>query len=188
MPRRQRNMKPKASRVKVKSTHEHAVGDTIKEIKPEDLPGGCCVLRPGGLPCTFRMTHVAFRMAPMYWSDDPAPRLVVEGYCKTHRPKVNTGLIELPRQYEKAVNGSRSAKSRMRRLEEAMYISVVAGTSGTTVHKVLRENFVHAGPNWGYDVRVVCDKVIKEGIIPTATEVKQLAECSKCSARMVVQS
>lgn len=187
MPNRNRNMKPRATRVKTKSAYEHAVGGTVKVVEPSALPSGCCVLREGGLPCTFRMTHVSFRTVAMYWTDDPEPRVVMEGYCKTHRPKMDH-VVELPASYDKVVNGSRSAKSRMRRMEEALYLQVVAGTNGTVVHKTLREDFVYEGANWSYDVRTVCDKVIKEGVIPTATEVKELTECSKCSAQMVVQS
>jgi hypothetical protein len=187
MRNRNKNMKPKASRVKTKSAYEHAVGGTVKVMEPSALPSGCCVLREGGLPCTYRMTHVVFRSVAMYWTDDPEPRVVVEGYCKTHRPKM-AHVIELPKSYDKAVNGGRSAKSRMRRLEDAMYLNVVAGTTGTSVHKTLREDFAYEGANWSYDVRTVCDKVLKEGVIPTATEVKVLAECKKCSAQMAVQS
>lgn len=187
MSRRHRPIKPKASRVRVKSTMEHVVGDTVKVVQPGDLPRGCCVLRPGGLPCTYRMTHVVFRIFAGYWMDDPEPRLVAEGYCKTHRPK-HVGAIELPKSYEKAVNGARSAKSRMRKLEDALYLRMVAGTTGKVVHKVLRENVTLAGANWSYDVRTACGKVLKEGIIPTATEVKELTECSKCSEQMAVQS
>jgi hypothetical protein len=166
-------------KVKVRSSLEHVSGDTVKVLAGGDLPKGCCVLR-GKLPCTYRMTHIALKVERFIWLDDNGkPNVVLEGYCKSHRPKVGE-VVELPSWLSKEVNG-KQAGSRVRRLEQAMSISISA-EGGSVLHKMDRGRFhpeEQAG-NWAKFVPTLCDKRLKVGIVPTPKEAKQLTVCTKC--------
>lgn len=170
------------AKVKVRSALEHVSGDVVKVLRSADLPTGCCVIRDG-LPCTYRMTHVAMKVESFIWLDDNGkPNLVIEGFCKSHRPHNIVGnVIELPRWLAKELNG-KQAGSRIRRLEKAMTIDIVA-EGGEVVHKMERQSFrsqEDAG-NWAHKTKTLCEKVLKVGVVPTPKEAKQLKDCSKCN-------
>jgi hypothetical protein len=166
-------------KVKVRSSLEHISCDVVRVLGAGDLPKGCCVLR-NDLPCTYRMTHVALKLERFIWLDDNGkPNLVLEGYCKSHRPKVGD-VVELPSWLSQEVNG-KQAGSRIRRLEQAMSIPIVAN-GGMVVHRTNRESFTPSEPggNWSVLVETLCSKELKVGIRPTPKEAKELGVCTKC--------
>ncbi len=171
-------------KVKVRSSLEHVSGDTVKVLSAADLPKGCCVLK-NGLPCTYRMTHVAMKVESFIWLDDNGKQnVVIEGFCKSHRPRNVVGsVIELPTWLAKQVNG-KQAGSRLRRMEQALTIYVSA-EGGSVLHRMPREGFVpvYEGGNWMEDDSpTLCGRLLKVTIIPTPKERKELTECAKCAA------
>lgn len=180
--RRHTSLKPKATKVKTKSMFEHVQGSTIRQLTAKDLPTGCSALHDG-IPCTFRMTHVGLRVHHAIWAGDDQPNLIFEGYCKTHRPrKVEGVLVELPERIQKEVNGGRSARSRLNRMEKAAFVQVVA-EGGALLHYTYRTNMnAKNGSNWMNSVPTLCEKTLKVGIIPTPSEAKDLNVCRKCEA------
>lgn len=170
------------TRVKIRSSLEHVSGDTVKVLKATDLPKGCCVLRDG-LPCTYRMTHVRMKVESFIWLDDGGkPNLVIEGFCKSHRPKVGE-VIELPKELAKLANGGSVNKARLKKMEAAFSVNIIA-EGGSVVHKMERSKFhpaVEAG-NWSRRTRTLCDKVLKVGVVPTPNEARLMSDCSKCNA------
>lgn len=169
------------AKVKVRSALEHVSGDVVKVLGSGDLPTGCCVLRDG-LPCTYRMTHIAMKVESFIWLDDNGkPNVVIEGFCKSHRPRNVVGsVIELPKWLEKEVNG-KQAGSRLRRLEKALSMNIVA-QGGGVVHKTERKAFTPSedGGNWAEGITTMCDKMLKVGLVPTPKEAKELKVCTKC--------
>lgn len=166
-------------KVKVRSSLEHVSGDVVKVLGATDLPRGCCILR-NGLPCTYRITHIAMKVESFIWLDDNGkPNVVLEGYCKSHRPKVGE-VIELPTWLAKEVNGKQSG-SRIRRLEKAMTINIVA-EGGSVLHRMNRSAFGPAeqAGNWMANASTLCAKTLKVGIQPTPKEAKELTVCMKC--------
>ena len=132
-------------------------------------------------PCTRPVTWVAFAI------DDGVMK--VKGYCRTHKPRRIPMATELPPRLVKEVNGSRSRKARIRKMEDSMFIRVVP-SSGWRMHLVLREQVkILPTQQWVEDVTGACGKVIKRGYIPTPQEEREdYDQCAKCNeAKVVVQ-
>jgi hypothetical protein len=196
-PRKAKRMTPpqrmhRTKRVVVRSLDEHVQGTTVRIIEPGDLPTGCCHLRDGLYPCTHRMVTVRFGVE---WRFNPesrekAPVVKMFGFCKTHRPKriADAVSVDLPEDIIKQVNGSKSQKARMRRMEEAMYLHVVP-EGGTQSHLVDRHAFTPlARSNWAANVKVLCDRTLKVAIAPTPKELRDFKGCQKCEvAKEVVE-
>jgi hypothetical protein len=185
MPRRRNWMeggKPKASKVKVKSMFEHVQGDTIRRLLPKDLPQGCCVLSEDGRPCTYMLTHIVMKITQAIWSGDDQPNIIIEGYCKKHRPKkVDGAMLELPDRIKKVVNGGRQVRARIRRMEKAMYLNVIP-SGGSLRHST--ERFTMGDSQWVQNVSTLCGKVLKKAYVPTPGEARDdyPDECGKCAA------
>lgn len=168
-------------KVKVRSSLEHVSGDVVKVLGAADLPKGCCILR-NGMPCTYRMTHIALKVERFIWLDDNGqPNIVIEGFCKSHRPHVGE-VIEIPTWLAKQVNG-KQAGSRIRRLEKAMSVSMVA-EGGSVVHRSNRSEYSakELSGNWMEDAPTLCGKTLKVGVVPTPKEEKGMKVCPKCQA------
>ena len=175
----------KTKRFVRRSMDEHVQGTTVRPVEVGDLPTGCCHLMPGNLPCTRRMTTVAFRVEWRWVPEEQDREQVVKmfGYCKTHRPKRVDGVtIDLPEDLIRKANGPKSQKARIRKMEEAMYIRVVP-EGGTQSHLVDRLKFnPPMRKNWTTDVPVLCGRRLKVGIAPTPKELAAFSVCGKCEA------
>jgi len=136
------------------------------------------------VPCTHTMTHVEFRIEWQWHPEiqEKVPQVKMVGYCKSHRPRrIEGALVTLPHWIVKEVNG-RGQKSKIRRLEAALYVKVVPIT-GSLAHTIKRSD-VHLAPGSQKIANVVglCGRKIRSGYVPKVREQRDYANCSKCES------
>lgn len=185
MARSKLRVKGPKSKVRTRHMHDGVQGTSVRVLDAKTLPTGCCVLRDG-IPCTYRMTHIDMKVEHMWLPSEQAevPVVKVLGYCKSHRPK-QRDVVTLGHTLEKQLNGPRSQKARMKRMEDAMYVSVVP-SGGTMKHSVSRDqkNFRKDGRSFR-EVTAACGRTMKQSFIPNGKH--QGKECPKCvTAKSVV--
>lgn len=185
MARRKLKVKGPKGKLRTRNMYDGIQGTTVRLLDAKSLPTGCCVLR-NGIPCVFRMTHIDVKVERMWMPSEQAevPVVKVLGYCKSHRPR-NLEVIALGADLEKQLNGPRTQKARMRRMEDAQYVSVVP-SGGTVKHKVLRTdivNFFKDGRS-SHEVDSACGRTMKKSnIVGNNHDGK---DCPKCEAAIRV--
>jgi hypothetical protein len=189
--RRRKSIKPKATKLRVRQSHDRS--GTQRVIEPEDMPNGCSHVRDGNIPCTHRMSHIDVKMERRFVPEENEMQTVLKiiGYCKTHRPKTTARVMELPPDLDRILNGPRSARQRMKRMENAMYIYVVP-RGGVIRHSALRESLYGRHmllKEWVGPVEALCGKRMTRGYVPSLQESREdyPKTCGKCdSMRKVV--
>jgi hypothetical protein len=175
---------------------ENLQGDTVKTMSVWSLPSGCSELVKSGeiqFTCLGRMTHVVFkverRWMPKEQEYEDVARMI--GFCKRHRPKGVTAemvSVELTEAMVRKVNGPKSKRARMRRLEEAMFVRAVP-TGGTKIHRVSKENAkMDFKKGRAENVVTACEKTIRRVTLPSLAEItrKGYTDCSLCLLGMKV--
>lgn len=187
---RARQGKHRTKRVRTRSMHEHVQGDSVRIFESGDLPNGCSQLITSAkstfpYPCTRRMSHVGVKIERRWVPEEQEFEHVVKllGYCKTHRPKIISGvLLELTHDLEKVINGPRSQKARTKRAVDAMTIKVTASPTGALVHLTERTNGPNKYDNRRDDVPTLCGRVIRRGYFPSPSDLRimEVSDCGKC--------
>lgn len=198
---RKQNRAHRTKRVRTRSMYENVQGDSVKLLEAADLPAGCSNLVTSAkstfpYPCTKRMTFIGVKFERRWMPVVQEYELVakVMGYCRVHRPRIVVGdLLELPDEVAKQVNGSKTQKARIRKMEDALYTEVVPG-GGTTRHSVQREDIGMLGRGFEGFLRqpidTLCGLTLKSAYMPTAKEARSEypKQCPKClKAREVVE-
>jgi hypothetical protein len=191
--RRKLKVKGPKGKLRTRSMHEGIQGTTVRMVEDKQLPTGCCVLK-SGIPCTYRMTHVEFKVERMWLPSEDAevPVVRVLGYCKSHRPR-NLEVIALGHELERRLNGPRTQKARIRKMEEAQYVNVVP-QGGVVKHRLdrLQLNRAIGTTSWAGWVKspitTACGKSMKQGYIPTLKEAQDdyPKDCPKCIKALTV--
>lgn len=193
MARRSKAIKQhRTKRVRVRNANEHVQGTSVRTIEPDGLPTGCAQLvgAPVAYPCTRLMAFVQAKFEQRWVPEEQEFERVFKliGWCKTHRPRnITEGLLELPTGVSRVVNGPKSQRARIRRMEAARYIKVVP-QGGSRMHDVDRSSAkLVGGSQWVSYVDAACGMTIKRGYWPKPSEERDYTECPKCvKAREVV--
>lgn len=183
--RRSGNIKPKATRVRRRNADERAQGGTVRILTAEDLPTGCSHLRSGDVPCTFRMSHIDVKVERRFRPEEESLESVIKliGYCKAHRPRTER-VILLPADLDRLVNGPKSQRSRIKRMEVAMFIYVVP-QGGVIKHSALRSSLPgewYLSGDLVSSLSTLCGKRLKKSYVPTLAEARDdhPKTCQKC--------
>jgi len=186
MARRKLKVKGPKGKLRTRNMYDGVQGTSVRVMDDKQLPTGCCVLR-NGIPCTYRMVNIEVKVERMWLPSEEAEVPVVKmlGYCKSHSPRFIT-TIALGHELERRLNGPRTQKARMKRMEDAMYVSVVP-SGGSMKHSVSRDqtaNFFKDGRS-SHEVTAACGRIMKQSFIPNGKHSGK--ECPKCvTAKSVV--
>lgn len=191
MARQKLRTKGPRSKARTRVMNERLADGTVRVLEGKDLPTGCCVTRKG-IPCTYRMEYVGLKVERRWQPETEALESVIKmlGYCKSHRPKLVTdNLLELPSDVSRKVNGPKSTKQRIKRMEDAMYVEVVP--QGGAVKHLVERSEVKGLPysGWHRDmVTTLCGKRMKQAYVPTLAErrTEYVKQCPKCHAAKTV--
>lgn len=176
----------KTKKVRVRNMYDHLQGDTVKAFTAKDLPTGCSQLKEGGYPCTARMSHVDVKFERMWVPSEQAEVQVLKiiGCCRTHR---SSAAIALPDDTAKTLNGPRSQKARIRRMEDAIYVRVVPN-GGTRGHLTPRDAVrTVSGSPWVTQAATLCGMTLKQAYLASAKEMREDYDpCPKCDIKKEV--